>query len=423
MFVTKLAVALTLVGSPTFNDKPGHTKVRGESHLLLIGDPGTGKSQFLRFACDVCNRSVLTTGTGTSSAGLTCAAIREGNEFMLEAGALVLADRGVCCIDEFSSIRPHDRATIHEAMEQQTISVAKAGLVCSLKTRTSIIAATNPKGQYDPDSDLSTNTGIATPLLSRFDIVLVLLDRAEYEWDKTISEFILRAQAGLPGGPVVNTDGILIDDVSRHFTTCWDIETFQAYLTYVKEINPRLTSEAGLVLGNYYRAQRSRDSAEAGRTTVRLLESLLRVAKAHARLMCREHVLIVDAAVSVSLVELSMGAQSDNELVANSAFVQDPDADVLDMVIGVLRDLQMDQLIRLAKDQLQPGFVVNTFESESDDESTNENNNNNNKESIIEIPVNLNLDFPSYSQHQSSKVKKMNSGFEFLSSDDELSDF
>ncbi|KAL6517623.1 DNA helicase mcm9 [Orobanche minor] len=244
LFTVKLAVALTLIGGVQHVDASG-TKVRGESHLLLVGDPGTGKSQFLKFAAKLSNRSVITTGLGSTSAGLTVTAVKDGGEWVLEAGALVLADGGLCCIDEFDSMREHDRATIHEAMEQQTISVAKAGLVTSLNTRTIVFGATNPKGQYDPDQPLSVNTTLSGPLLSRFDIVLVLLDTKNPQWDSVVSSHILSEAQQSKGNHDENLSDI------------WSLTMLRRYIHYVKGyFRPVLTKEAEKIISSYYQLQR-----------------------------------------------------------------------------------------------------------------------------------------------------------------------
>lgn len=148
----------------------------------------------MRFAAALCPRSVLTSGAGTTSAGLTCAAVREGSgkEFTLEAGALVLADRGVCAIDEFGCMDAKDRTTIHEAMEQQTLSVAKAGIVCKLNCRATVIAVTNAKGGiYDHDKSFTSNVGIEPPLLSRFDLIFKLIDGSDPSKDDNVATFLL----------------------------------------------------------------------------------------------------------------------------------------------------------------------------------------------------------------------------------------
>ena len=150
-----------------------------------------GKSQLLRAAANLAPRATVTTGCGSTAAGLTAAAVKDGGEWALEAGALVLGDGGLCCIDEFDSMKEQDRAAIHEALEQQTVSVAKAGVVSTLRARTAVFAVTNPKGTYDRALSLDCNTSLGGPLLSRFDMVLVLPDVQKPEWDAAVADHIL----------------------------------------------------------------------------------------------------------------------------------------------------------------------------------------------------------------------------------------
>jgi DNA helicase MCM9 len=349
-----------------------------------------GKSQLLKYAAAVAPRAIMTTGMGSSAAGLTVAATKESGEWALEAGALVLADGGVCCIDEFDSIREAERATIHEAMEQQTLSVAKAGMVTTLRTRTTVIGATNPKGgQFDMGSSLAVNTGLAPPLLSRFDCLIVLRDDRKPSWDRAVSAHILETHArlgviedDLPSGTQSSdgrgrsslsssaatapgssqlSDGVrwgralekwgaapqaaeeVADDVAGEIpakrtkrlqdasVAAWPFERLRRYIAHVKNaFQPQLTSDAERLLTAYYQAQRRLEGRSVARTTIRMLESLIRLTQAHARLMYRDVATRLDATVAVCLVEASMLSLAPFIALpaTNAGFADDPDASV-----------------------------------------------------------------------------------------------
>ena len=184
----RLGLLLALIGGTTLT---GVTKVRGKIHVLYVGDPGTGKSQLLNYVLKVAPRCVMTTGMTSTGAGLTVNWARENKEFVLEAGALVLADTGVWCIDEFAKMKNDDKGSIHEAMEQQTISVAKGGMVCKVNTRTTIIAAWNQIQSKRHVEDLSVSTGIISSLLSRFDLIFLIPDLHDKDEDIAKADFWL----------------------------------------------------------------------------------------------------------------------------------------------------------------------------------------------------------------------------------------
>lgn len=188
----KKALMLMLVGGTTKETEDG-MKIRGDLNMCLMGDPGVAKSQLLKHICKIAPRAVYTTGRGSSGVGLTASVSRDPvtEEMVLEGGALVLADNGIACIDEFDKMDETDRTAIHEVMEQQTISISKAGITTTLNARTSILAAANPQyGRYNPRMKPTDNINLPAALLSRFDLLFLLLDKPSIEADLRLAQHV-----------------------------------------------------------------------------------------------------------------------------------------------------------------------------------------------------------------------------------------
>ena len=271
-------------------------RIRGDINVLLVGDPGTAKSQMLNYAAKVAPRGLMTTGRGSTAAGLTAAVVKEGGtgSFVLEAGALVLADKGVCCIDEMDKMREEDRGAIHPAMEQQIVPIAKGGIVATLNARCSILAAANPTlGRYNPYQTIGQNITLPVTLLSRFDIIFVLRDTPDNQLDTEIASHILN----------LARDQTLL-------TPPLDMETMKKYISFAKTIDPVLTQEVIDRFQDYYIRMRNA-SIEGGESsaisiTARQLEALVRLAEARARAHLREIITIEDAEAVINLTQKSL---------------------------------------------------------------------------------------------------------------------
>lgn len=308
----KTALALAMFGGQEKNVEGKH-RLRGDINVLLLGDPGTAKSQFLKYVEKTGQRAVYTTGKGASAVGLTAAVHKDPvtREWTLEGGALVLADKGICLIDEFDKMNDQDRVSIHEAMEQQSISISKAGIVTSLQARCSVIAAANPVGgRYDSSKTFSQNVELTDPIVSRFDILCVVKDVVDPIADEMLAEFVVDShfKSQAKGANIDDRSyGESQEDQASARPVDPEIlsqDLLKKYLTYAKlNIFPRFhDSDMEKLTQVYAELRRESSHGQGVPIAVRHIESMIRMSEAHARMHLRQHVTEEDVDMAISVL-------------------------------------------------------------------------------------------------------------------------
>lgn len=360
----KRAIALALFGGQSKEVGEKH-RIRGDINLLLMGDPGTAKSQFLKYVEKTAHRAVYTTGKGASAVGLTAVVHRDPvtREWTLEGGALVLADRGVCLIDEFDKMNDADRTSIHEAMEQQSISISKAGIVTTLQARCSVFAAANPvKGRYDPSLSFFDNVDLTEPILSRFDVLCVVRDTVDSTQDETLAKFVVDShmrshpQKDEEFDPDMDTkQNSEMVEYSADGIELVSQAMLRKYLLYAKNnIHPKLADMDKEKISSLYIDLRKESMSSGGMPiALRHLESIVRLAEANAKVHLREYVREDDINTAIAVMLESFFASQKYSLMRQLrrrfhkylAYRKDDNELLFYVLSGLVRDYAATQLV------------------------------------------------------------------------------
>jgi replicative DNA helicase Mcm len=314
----KEAMALQLFsGMP--KSLPDGARIRGDIHILLVGDPGVAKSQLLRYGVRLAPRGIYTSGKSSTSAGLTATAVKDEfgeGRWTLEAGALVLADMGLACVDELDKMEADDRSSMHEAMEQQTISIAKAGIMATLKSRCALLGAANPKfGRFDRYEPIAKQINMPPALLSRFDLIFILTDEPSVSRDTAIAEHILKAhyagELSVRRANVIGS-GIEMDEITKAMEVIQPVikaDMLRKYIAYTKRnIFPIIQDDARKRLIDFYLSLRKQgeDPNSPVPVTARQLEALIRLAEASARVRLSSVITMEDTDRVIRIVMASL---------------------------------------------------------------------------------------------------------------------
>eukprot|EP00448_Togula_jolla_P024305 CAMPEP_0170578644 /NCGR_PEP_ID=MMETSP0224-20130122/5565_1 /TAXON_ID=285029 /ORGANISM="Togula jolla, Strain CCCM 725" /LENGTH=890 /DNA_ID=CAMNT_0010901625 /DNA_START=53 /DNA_END=2725 /DNA_ORIENTATION=- len=307
MWHVKTAIALSILGGER-KIAAGKHRIRGDINTLIVGDPGLAKSQFLKYIEQTAPRAVYTTGKGASAVGLTAAVTRdEHGQWCLEGGAMVLADDGICLIDEFDKMNDQDRTSLHEAMEQQTISISKAGIVASLQARCAVVAVANPtEGRYDPQRTFAQNVNLSDPILSRFDMLCVLRDESDAVQDERLADHVVCSHIRSHPEATGEARNIRpkLEQKASHVQPI-DQDLLRSYIVYARQkVHPKIQDIDKEKLANFYKDIRAEAFSSGGAPmTARHIESIIRLAEAHAKIELRQHVTSrdLDNAIGVML--------------------------------------------------------------------------------------------------------------------------